>query len=77
MAPVTVVAQTDVAGGRVPHFLVMYDGERQRKRPIGPRNDTAVAVGLLHVVVVAFKENRCGSIEAREIVDGRQIGGGQ
>ena len=77
MAPVAVVAQTDVAGGCVPLSFVVYDGERQRKRPIGTRNDAAVAVGLLYVVVVAFKENRCGSIEAREIVDGRQIGGGE
>lgn len=68
MPPIAVLTDAHLARCGLYHAAVLHrHGERQR--PIRPFNDAAVAIGLLHVMVVVFHHHIGRGIEFGEILN--------
>jgi hypothetical protein len=77
--PVAVVAQADVFHGAF-QAVVLRDGQRQRLQAVGGGDDTAVAVGLLHEIVMSLDEAAVITVELlvplhRTEISGREEAG--
>lgn len=75
-APTAVIANTQVAHGLIV-LARTNNGDGQCKRPIARCDNSPVAISLLDIMIATFGQYLIGSIEAREILYGRKVCGGE
>ena len=75
-APTAVIANTQVAHGLIV-LTRTNNGDGQCQRPVARCDNSSVAISLLDIMIATFGQYLIGSIEAREILNGREIRGGE
>lgn len=75
MSPVAMVRDTNIAHGAF-RAVVSFYGHGERLRTVGRGNDTAVAVGLLHKVVVLLNDAR-HAMQLLVPLNGAEVGGAE
>ena len=75
MSPVAMVRDTNIAHGAF-RAVVSFYGHGERLRTVGRGNDTAVAVGLLHKVVVLLDDAR-HTMQLLVPLNGAEVGGAE
>lgn len=75
MSPVAVVRDTNIAHGAL-RAVVSLDGHGERLRTVGRCNDAAVAVGLLHKMVVLLNDAR-HAMQLLVPLNGAEVGGAE
>lgn len=75
MSPVAMVRDTNIAHGAF-RAVVSFYGHGERLRSIGRGNDAAVAVGLLHKVVVLLNDAR-HAMQLLVPLNGAEVGGAE
>lgn len=75
MSPVAMVRDTNIAHGAF-RAVVSFYGHGERLRTVGSCNDTSVAVGLLHKVVVLLKDAR-HAMQLLVPLYGAEVGGAE
>ena len=73
VAPVAVVGDADVAHQAL-RRVGLHDGHGERQRPVGRGDGAAVAVGLLHVVVILLHHGAAAGHEVGVVLHRRQVG---
>ena len=74
--PTAVVANTQVAHGLIV-VARANNGNGQCQRPVARRDNSPVAISLLDIMIATFGQYPIGSIQAREILNGRKVCGGE
>ena len=75
MSPVAMVRDTNVAHGAF-RAVVSFNGHGERLRTVGRGNDTSVAVGLLHKMVVLLNDAR-HAMQLLVPLYGAEVGGAE